>query len=51
MRLKLESVFERYAEQSDYYKRANIALITFPVSTCPRLNFDSYAPDFFSPAV
>jgi hypothetical protein len=25
MRLKIEAVFEHYAEQSEYYKRANIA--------------------------
>jgi hypothetical protein len=25
MRLKIESVFEHYAKQSEYYKRANIA--------------------------
>jgi hypothetical protein len=25
MRLKIESVFEHYAEQSEYYKRANMA--------------------------
>jgi hypothetical protein len=24
MRLKIESVFEHYAEQSEYYKRANL---------------------------
>jgi hypothetical protein len=25
MRLKIDAVFEHYAEQSEYYKRANIA--------------------------
>jgi hypothetical protein len=48
MRLKIETVFEHYAEQSEYYKRSNIAQ-RFAMEDAELLRYGRAAKSMCSP--